>query len=85
MKRTAELSKPHYKSETANRPESMKPATKAKVATVTAEPEELPTTAPISQEDVQVRAYLKWEAAGKLDGNDVDYWLEAEQELQGSK
>lgn len=34
-----------------------------------------------SQEDIRVRAYEKWEAAGKPTGADVQFWLQAEQEL----
>lgn len=30
---------------------------------------------------VRLRAYEKWEAAGRPSGNEVGYWLEAEQEL----
>jgi hypothetical protein len=30
---------------------------------------------------VRVRAYQKWEAAGKPKGDGVNFWIEAEQEL----
>lgn len=30
---------------------------------------------------IRLAAYLKWEAAGKPDGNGVSFWLEAEKEL----
>jgi hypothetical protein len=30
-------------------------------------------------------AYLKWEAAGKPPGDGVNFWLQAERELQGKK
>ena len=33
------------------------------------------------QEDIQLCAFYKWEAAGKPSGNDVPFWLEAEQEV----
>jgi hypothetical protein len=36
---------------------------------------------PPREEDIRVRAYLKWEAAGKPWGDGVDFWLAAEQEL----
>jgi len=36
---------------------------------------------PAAYEEVRRRAYLKWEAAGKPDGKDVEFWLEAEQEV----
>jgi hypothetical protein len=40
---------------------------------------------PLSQQEIRVRAYQKWEAAGKPRGNDLKFWLEAEQELLRSK
>jgi hypothetical protein len=36
------------------------------------------------EEDVRLRAYLKWEAAGRPEGNDLEFWLGAERELRGS-
>jgi hypothetical protein len=41
-------------------------------------PEHIPNFA---QEAIRHRAYLKWEAAGQPDGDGVDFWLDAEQEL----
>jgi hypothetical protein len=37
------------------------------------------------REDIQVRAFHKWEAAGKPAGNGVHFWLEAERELAEGK
>ena len=37
--------------------------------------------APVSVEDIRVRAYRKWEAAGQPVGDGVQFWLEAEREL----
>jgi hypothetical protein len=34
---------------------------------------------------VRLRAYQKWEAAGKPDGDGVNFWLEAERELLQSR
>jgi len=34
-----------------------------------------------THEGIQLCAFYKWEAAGKPSGNDVQFWLEAEQEL----
>ena len=34
-------------------------------------------------EDIALRAFRIWEAAGKPSGNDVPFWLEAEQEVTG--
>jgi hypothetical protein len=35
----------------------------------------------VSPEEIRVRAYQKWEAAGRPGGDGVPFWLEAEQEL----
>jgi hypothetical protein len=34
---------------------------------------------------VRVRAYQKWEAAGKPKGDGVSFWIEAEQEILQAK
>ena len=36
---------------------------------------------PIAEEDIRTLAYLKWEAAGKPEGKDAFFWVEAEREL----
>jgi hypothetical protein len=35
----------------------------------------------VSEEERRFRAYLKWEAAGRPEGDGSRFWLEAEQEL----
>jgi hypothetical protein len=40
---------------------------------------------PVSEPDIRVRAYQKWEAAGKPKGDDIQFWLKAEQELKDAK
>jgi len=35
----------------------------------------------VSEENIRLRAYKKWESAGKPAGDDVTFWQEAEQEL----
>ena len=35
----------------------------------------------VSDEDIRLCAYQKWEAAGKPTGDGVQFWVEAEQEL----
>lgn len=37
---------------------------------------------PAWEGDIRLRAYLKWEAAGKPCGDGVSFWLEAEKELR---
>jgi len=39
----------------------------------------------VSDEDIRLCAYQKWEAAGKPAGDGVQFWLEAEQELVEGK
>ena len=39
----------------------------------------------VSQEDVRLRAYQKWESAGKPPGDGTQFWLEAEHELLPGK
>jgi hypothetical protein len=36
----------------------------------------------VSEEEVRLCAYCKWEAAGHPDGDGVNFWLEAEKELR---
>jgi hypothetical protein len=40
---------------------------------------------PIPVDAIRLRAYLKWEAAGRPAGDDVRFWLEAERELLSGK
>jgi hypothetical protein len=40
--------------------------------------------APATEEDIRLRAYFKWEAAGSPIGDGVFFWLEAEKELRVS-
>jgi hypothetical protein len=37
---------------------------------------------PLYLNDIRERAYEKWVTAGKPQGDDAHFWLEAEQELQ---
>lgn len=39
----------------------------------------------VSDEDIRLCAYQKWEAAGKPDGDGIQFWLEAEQALKASE
>jgi hypothetical protein len=36
----------------------------------------------VSEADIRLCAYQKWEAAGKPKENDIRFWLQAEQELK---
>jgi len=39
----------------------------------------------MSQQEIGEQAYKKWEAAGKPNGRDLKFWLEAQQELSRVK
>ncbi len=36
----------------------------------------------IDEDDIRARAHQLWERAGKPDGNDRQFWLEAERQLK---
>jgi hypothetical protein len=38
---------------------------------------------PVSEEQIRLRAYQKWEAANRPPGDGQIFWLEAERELRG--
>jgi Protein of unknown function (DUF2934) len=40
---------------------------------------------PLSENEVRLRAYEKWERAGRPAGDGVEFWLEAKRELVQSK
>jgi hypothetical protein len=65
-----------------------KTATLAPSASATPQSEPKAATAPAPEgeaqqcdEKIRLRAYQKWETAGKPQGNGVQFWLDAEQEL----
>ncbi len=39
----------------------------------------------VYEEEIRIRAYRKWESAGKPIGDGIPFWLEAEQELVQGK
>ena len=43
-----------------------------------------PKTLPVSEEDIRMAAYYKWEAAGRPAGDGRNFWAEAEMELRKS-
>jgi Protein of unknown function (DUF2934) len=59
----------------AQHPQGIRPASAAEPVPGSSNGTHLP------EEEVRLRAYQKWEAAGRPDGDGVGYWLEAEQEL----
>jgi hypothetical protein len=51
----------------------------------TAAPVAIPPARPIAEEAIRLRAYQKWEMAGKPAGDGVRFWVEAEKELKQGK
>lgn len=43
--------------------------------------ESAPQNGSVSEEEVRRAAYLKWEAAGRPEGDGLNFWMEALQEL----
>lgn len=70
------MHKHHHKTETPAQPAS---------ATSPSESEQVQKGKVKSQEAVRVHAYEKWEAAGKPNGDGVNFWLEAEREVLQAK
>jgi hypothetical protein len=66
-------------------PSSTKPTSQEKPAPAAVSGNPTPNGKPYSDEAVRVRAYQKWEAAGKPCGDGLSYWLEAEQEMLQAK
>jgi hypothetical protein len=70
-----------------------KPVSK-KASAITTDSSRLPATESVlvvvhgkvaSREEIGLRAYLKWEAAGRPEGDGVGFWLDAETELRATK
>jgi hypothetical protein len=40
---------------------------------------------PISEQEIRLRAYRKWESAGRPNGDDVQFWLAAQHELEEAR
>jgi hypothetical protein len=52
---------------------------------ITTNKEESPAGNEVNRDDVARRAYQIWEAAGQPAGRDLEYWLQAEAELQSAR
>jgi hypothetical protein len=60
-------------------------ANDAAEATPAVERTELPDDKTTTEEIIRITAYQKWEAAGKPLGEEMRFWLEAEQALMNGK
>jgi hypothetical protein len=63
------------------KPVSIKPRSKPQPAVVPDSGAQAINGKPLSEEAIRLRAYEIWEAAGRLEGDGVQSWLEAEREL----
>lgn len=62
-----------------NKRASVKPS--AKTPLVVREAATLSRNGKPTEEDIRLRAYQKWEAAGRPDSDGVQFWLQAQHEL----
>jgi hypothetical protein len=82
IKRSEIMAKHHLKLATLAHAGPGKPTTPTKAAAPSGDNDHRKL---VSDEDIRLCAYQKWEAAGKPAGDGVRFWLEAEQELMHSK
>jgi len=68
-----------------NNPAPAKPTSELQAAVAPGPSSPVERGKPLSEEAVRLRAYLKWQGAGKPGGDGVRFWLEAEQELLQAK
>jgi hypothetical protein len=66
-------------------PAAPPPGVKPKTLDVRTPGARLSSRVSVSQQEIQVRAYYKWEAMGKPIGKDLKFWLEAQRELLQGK
>jgi DUF2934 family protein len=77
------MHKHHHKHPTLAPSDPTGPATTTQTAVVSGDKEHKIRL--VSAEDIRLRAYRKWESAGKPTGDGISFWLEAEQELVQGK
>jgi hypothetical protein len=82
IKRSEIMAKHHLKLATLAHAGPGKPTTPTKAAAPSGDNDHRKL---VSDEDIRLCAYQKWEAAGKPAGDGVRFWLEAEQELAQRK
>lgn len=73
------------KTGTLEKPASTIPTSKSKAAVASGPGDQTPTSKSVLEETIRLRAHQKWEAAGKPDGDNLRFWLEAEREVSHSK
>ncbi len=71
----------HHKTAPVPQSASVQPPGEPKAAVAPELEGQAPKARLACEETVRIRAYQKWETAGKPHGNGVQFWLEAEREL----
>ncbi|HVC97708.1 MAG TPA: DUF2934 domain-containing protein [Pirellulales bacterium] len=66
---------------TLTKPVSTRQTTKVKAAVAPGPGGHASNGKPVSEDVIRLRAYQIWAAAGMPDGDGVEFWLKAEQEL----
>lgn len=64
---------------------SAKPKIKLKSAVASGPGDQAQAVKFVPEETIRLRAHQKWEAAGKPDGDGVQFWREAEREVSQGK
>jgi len=77
------MSKQQQQQGTSAQPGSKGPMTPSQTAV--APGDKGPNARLISAAEIRLRAYRRWESAGKPTGDGVQFWLDAEQELRQGK
>jgi hypothetical protein len=77
------MRKHHQKHATVAPSDPTGPATTTQTAVASGDKER--KTSLVSADDIRLRAYRKWESAGKPTRDGISFWLEAEQELVRGK
>lgn len=75
------MTKHHQKTATLAQSASVKPPSEPKAAVAPALEGQAQKAKSACEEMTRLGAYQKWETAGKPQGNGVQFWLDAEQEL----
>jgi hypothetical protein len=70
---------------TPTKPASAKQTTKVKAAVAPESGGHATNGKPVSEDAIRLRAYQIWAAAGMPEGDGVQFWLKAEQELSCGK
>jgi hypothetical protein len=69
----------HHKHATQAQPGPTRPTTRLQPAAARGDNNHIAQS--VSAQTIRLRAYQKWECAGRPAGNGVRFWLEAEKEL----